>query len=228
MTTQQIKENQTLYIKNLNEKLRIDDLKTTLNDVFSKFGEVVDIRARNNLKMRGQAFVTMKTIPEAKQALLTLNNQPFFGKPLIIQYAKTTSEYALLSLGELTLEKKNKKDLQRKRKRDEYYKKMKNEKENKQTEKEKEEEIKEIKKEEEVNEKPNKTLIVSGLTKEVNEKILKELFSKELEGYMGLNLFSNRGLCFIEYDNEENAKKAKNKMNNMRVGESIIKISYSK
>ena len=78
------KENETLYVKRLNEKIKIDELKNALMALFSQFGEVVMIRARSSLKMRGQAFITFKDIENAKEAKNKLDNVVFLGSPMII------------------------------------------------------------------------------------------------------------------------------------------------
>lgn len=48
--------NQTLYVHNLNEKLKKDALKKLLYMVFSQYGKVLEISARKGLKMRGQVY----------------------------------------------------------------------------------------------------------------------------------------------------------------------------
>lgn len=46
--------NHTLYINNINEKIKISVLKKTLKMVFSQYGKTVQIIASKGLKMRGQ------------------------------------------------------------------------------------------------------------------------------------------------------------------------------
>ena len=46
-----------LYINNINEKVKLDVLKQTLNMVFSQYGTVEQIIASANLKKKGQAWV---------------------------------------------------------------------------------------------------------------------------------------------------------------------------
>jgi U2 small nuclear ribonucleoprotein B'' len=80
----------TLYIKNLNEKVRVDgrqplttDLKQTLFLIFSRFGKVLNITAKHNIRMRGQAFVTFETKEEAREARETLNKALLFKKEMV-------------------------------------------------------------------------------------------------------------------------------------------------
>lgn len=228
MNNNEIQPNRTLYIKNLNEKLKIDDLKSTLNDLFSNFGDVIDIRAKHNIRLKGQAFITFQTIDQAELALKTLNNQNFFGKRLVINYAKTTSEYALLQLGEISLEDKNIKDLQRKRKRDEYYqihKKVKIVDTPEISDIPKKNNIVNNKKE--VKEILNNILFVQGLNEEITQQMIVNEFNK-YEGYVECRYFPARGICFIEYKNEDYAKKAKDVLNDKTIGNCKISIEYSK
>jgi hypothetical protein len=50
-------KNPTLYLQNLNERIKIPDLKNAIYQLFSNYGEVIEVHAKRNIKMRGQAFV---------------------------------------------------------------------------------------------------------------------------------------------------------------------------
>lgn len=84
--------NQTIYINNLNEKVKKEELKKSLYAIFSQFGQILDIVALKTLKMRGQAFVIFKEIGSATNALRTMQGFPFYDKPMRIAYAKTDSD----------------------------------------------------------------------------------------------------------------------------------------
>ncbi|XP_032220904.1 U1 small nuclear ribonucleoprotein A [Nematostella vectensis] len=84
--------NQTIYIKNLNEKIKKEELKKSLYAIFSQFGPILDIVALKTLKMRGQAFVVFKDIGSATNALRSMQGFPFYDKPMRIQYAKGKSD----------------------------------------------------------------------------------------------------------------------------------------
>lgn len=83
--------NNTIYINNINEKIKIAELKTSLSAVFWQFGQILDIVAHKNLRMRGQAFVAFKDVSSASNALKSMQGFPFHGKPMRIQYAKSDS-----------------------------------------------------------------------------------------------------------------------------------------
>ena len=64
--------NNTVYINNLNEKIKKVDLKKSLYAIFSQFGSILDIMAWKNLRMRGQAFVVYKEETSATNAIRSM------------------------------------------------------------------------------------------------------------------------------------------------------------
>lgn len=87
-----IRPSHTIYINNLNEKVKKEELKKSLYAIFSQFGQIMDIVALKTLKMRGQAFIIFKEIASATNALRTMQGFPFYDKPLRINYSKTESD----------------------------------------------------------------------------------------------------------------------------------------
>lgn len=87
-----IRPNHTIYINNLNEKTKKDELKKSLYAIFSQFGQILDIVAMKTLRMRGQAFVIFKEIASATNALRTMQGFPFYDKPMRIVYSKGDSD----------------------------------------------------------------------------------------------------------------------------------------
>merc|ERR1712029_717053 len=84
--------NHTIYINNLNEKVKKEDLKKSLFAIFSQFGQILDILALKSLKMRGQAFVIFKEVPSAVAAIKSMQGFPFYDKPMRIAFARTDSD----------------------------------------------------------------------------------------------------------------------------------------
>lgn len=78
-----IRPNNTIYINNLNEKVKKDELKKSLYAIFSQFGQILDIVALKTLKMRGQAFVIFKEIQSSTNALRSMQGFPFYDKPMV-------------------------------------------------------------------------------------------------------------------------------------------------
>ncbi|KAJ4892538.1 U1 small nuclear ribonucleoprotein A [Raphanus sativus] len=84
--------NQTIYINNLNEKVKLDELKKSLNAVFSQYGKIVEVLAFKTLKHKGQAWVVFDNPESASNAISKMNGFPFYDKPMRIQFAKTKSD----------------------------------------------------------------------------------------------------------------------------------------
>ena len=94
--------NNTIYIKNLNEKYSkarmLDELKTILRKKFSTYGEVVDIVALSNFYSKGQAFVVFKELEAAKKAIAAEQGQILSlpsiggGKDMVIAFARAKSD----------------------------------------------------------------------------------------------------------------------------------------
>ncbi|KAG0051391.1 hypothetical protein BGZ83_003814 [Gryganskiella cystojenkinii] len=82
----------SLYIKNLNEKIKLEVLKKSLTTIFGQYGEVLDIVAHSNIRMRGQAFVIFGDSQAATKAMSEVQSFPLYGKPMVIQYAKSKSD----------------------------------------------------------------------------------------------------------------------------------------
>jgi len=82
----------TIYINNLNDKVKKEELKKSLYAIFSQFGEILEIVAAKNIRARGQAFVVFKDINSASNALRSMQGFPFYEKPMRINYAKKKSD----------------------------------------------------------------------------------------------------------------------------------------
>ncbi|PVU94234.1 hypothetical protein BB561_002716 [Smittium simulii] len=91
------KPNKTLYINNINERIKIENLKQALATIFKTYGDVIEVRANASLERRGQAYVVFKDQEQADKALKEAHGFVLFGKPLMIQYARSDS-FATISL----------------------------------------------------------------------------------------------------------------------------------
>ncbi|KAG0001006.1 hypothetical protein BGZ80_000425 [Entomortierella chlamydospora] len=90
-TNPTIDPNQTIYVRNLNEKIKKNELKRSLYCLFSAYGKVISIVASKTKRDRGQAFIAFSDIVSATAALRGLQGFTFYGKSMEIQYAKTKS-----------------------------------------------------------------------------------------------------------------------------------------
>uniref|UniRef100_A0A673IV37 U2 small nuclear ribonucleoprotein B''-like n=1 Tax=Sinocyclocheilus rhinocerous TaxID=307959 RepID=A0A673IV37_9TELE len=86
-----IRPNHTIYINNVNDKIKKEELKRSLYALFSQFGQILDIVALKTTKMRGQAFVIFKELAAATNALRQLQGFPFYNKPMVRSCKHTTS-----------------------------------------------------------------------------------------------------------------------------------------
>lgn len=81
--TADIAPNQTIYVNNLNEKLKKDALKKALFAVFSQFGRILDIVVMKTLRLRGQAWIVFADVAAASNALRQMQSFPFYDKPMV-------------------------------------------------------------------------------------------------------------------------------------------------
>ncbi|EXJ76817.1 uncharacterized protein A1O5_01325 [Cladophialophora psammophila CBS 110553] len=105
-TTTQNPPNSTVYVKNLEERIKVDQMKTALTEIFSEYGNIIDLVAKSNLKAKGQAFVVFDSPDSAARAIEEINGFELFDKPMQLDFARTRSDATVLREdGEHGLEK---------------------------------------------------------------------------------------------------------------------------
>ncbi|TVU47370.1 hypothetical protein EJB05_06969 [Eragrostis curvula] len=92
MLSGDVPPNQTIYLRNLNEKLKKEELKRSLYALCSQYGRILDLVALKTSKLRGQAWVVFSEITAATNAFRGLQEFEFYGKKMQVQYAKTKSD----------------------------------------------------------------------------------------------------------------------------------------
>lgn len=92
MLSGDIPPNQTIYIRNLNEKVKKEELKRSLYCLFSQYGRILDVIALKTEKLRGQAWVVFSEVTAASNAVRQMQRFPFYDKPMMIQFAKKKSD----------------------------------------------------------------------------------------------------------------------------------------
>ncbi|KAM7349137.1 U1 small nuclear ribonucleoprotein A snf [Cochliomyia hominivorax] len=213
-----VRPNQTIYINNLNEKIKKEELKKSLYAIFSQFGQILDIVALKTLKMRGQAFVIFKEIASASNALRTMQGFPFYDKPMRIAYAKTDSDVVAKMKGTFKERPKklkppkpvqpveDKKDKKKKASNAE------NANPNTQTE-----------------QPPNQILFLTNLPEETNEMMLSMLFN-QFPGFKEVRLVPNRhDIAFVEFATELQSNAAKEALQGFKITPShAMKITFAK
>jgi len=65
-------------------------MKASLKGLFKSYGDVLDVVAHSNLRMRGQAFVSFESSEIAAKALKEVKGFPLYSKPMV-----RTTDYIL-------------------------------------------------------------------------------------------------------------------------------------
>jgi RNA recognition motif-containing protein len=84
--------NNTLYISNIDWKIKKPLLRRSLFSLMTRHGKVVEIIALRKDGLRGQAFVIFEDVQAATAALQFEQGFTFFGKDLKLAYAKEKSD----------------------------------------------------------------------------------------------------------------------------------------
>ncbi|KAI1383608.1 RNA-binding domain-containing protein [Hypoxylon trugodes] len=237
----------TVYVRNLEERVKPEPLKEALTAVFSEYGNVVDIIAKRNVKAKGQAFVVFDRPESALQAVEEIQGFELFDKPMQVALARTRSDVTVLSSGS-----KEEFELHQRRRQAEKDKKK---------AAEAAEEQKRLKRPGAVPATgeaarpaktarglkttapsagpnavvpdeylpPNKILFVQNLPDDYHDiEALSGVFGR-FEGFREVRLVPGRkGIAFIEYEAEAGAITAKENTAGMALGEKFIKVTYQR
>ncbi|XP_047993444.1 U1 small nuclear ribonucleoprotein A [Leguminivora glycinivorella] len=221
--TMDIRPNHTIYINNLNEKIKKEELKKSLYAIFSQFGQILDIVALKTLKMRGQAFVIFKEISSATVALRSMQGFPFYDKPMRIQYCKTDSD--VISKIKGTFQERPKRPKMPKGLDDSRKKKNKDARASMipgfgQPS---------ILNHTNIEQPPNQILFLTNLPDETSEMMLSMLFN-QFPGFKEVRLVPNRhDIAFVEYANEMQSAAAKEALQGFKISPShAMKITFAK
>ncbi|KAI1382439.1 RNA-binding domain-containing protein [Hypoxylon crocopeplum] len=238
----------TVYVRNLEERVKLEPLKESLRTLFSEYGNVVDIVAKRNVKAKGQAFVVFDRPEAALQAVEELQGFELFDQPIQVALARTRSDATVLSTGN-----KEEFELHQRRRMAEKDKKK---------AAEAAEEQKRLKRpgagppsgdaarpaktarglkpsapagagpnavvpDEYL--PPNKILFVQNLPDDYHDiEALTGVFGR-FEGFREVRLVPGRkGIAFIEYEAEAGAITAKENIAGMQLGDKFIKVTYQR
>uniref|UniRef100_A0A4W6DK76 Small nuclear ribonucleoprotein polypeptide B2 n=1 Tax=Lates calcarifer TaxID=8187 RepID=A0A4W6DK76_LATCA len=217
-----IRPNHTIYINNINDKVKKEELKRSLYALFSQFGQIIDIVAMKTMRMRGQAFVVFKELAAATNALRQLQGFPFYNKPMRIQYAKTDSEVIAKVKG--TYGDKEKKKEKKKKAQEPAANLTK-----------KPAVVSDASKMADTGEQgvpdnpPNYILFLSNLPEETNEMMLSMLFN-QFPGFKEVRLVPGKhDIAFVEFESDTQAGVAKDALQGFRITATCaMKITYAK
>lgn len=240
-----IRPNHTIYINNLNEKIKKEELKKSLYAIFSQFGQILDIIALKTLKMRGQAFVIFKEIASATSALRSMQGFPFYDKPMRIQYCKTDSDIIAKLKGTFTERPKKPKrtvpvpedpaeSKKSKRKIAKEQARM-----FQQQQQQLQQPVTPVQQPPPMQpgvgaatvpeQPPNQILFLTNLPDETSEMMLSMLFN-QFPGFKEVRLVPNRhDIAFVEFENEHQSGAAKVALNGFKITPThAMKISFAK
>jgi len=89
----------SVYVRNLEERVKPEPLKQALRAIFSEYGNVIDVVAKTNLKAKGQAFVVFVSPESAAAAIDEVQGFDLFDRPMHLAFARTRSDASVLQSG---------------------------------------------------------------------------------------------------------------------------------
>ena len=201
-----LQPNPTLYIKNIDWKIKKPLLKRALYSLFTRHGKVLEVIVLRRDGLRGQSWVVFDNVQAATAALQAEQGFSFFGKDLAIEYARSPSDRIAKRDGTYVPKAKRVKVKDTRE-------------ESEGAGESKEQEVREKDETSEVpaatseatdvpEEPPSKYLLVQNLPSECNEMMLGMLF-RQYAGYREVRM-PRPGLAFIEFEDEPHATLAKN------------------
>ncbi|XP_053314640.1 U2 small nuclear ribonucleoprotein B'' [Spea bombifrons] len=223
-----IRPNHTIYINNLSDKVKKEELKRSLYALFSQFGHVMDIVALKTMKMRGQAFVIYKELSSATNALRQLQGFPFYSKPMRIQYAKTDSDLVAKMRGTFA-DKEKKKDKKKNKAQDSAANTANKKPALGETPNANNTSPGATQSLQVPDNPPNYILFLNNLPEETNEMMLSMLFN-QFPGFKEVRLVPGRhDISFVEFENETQAGAARDALQGFKITPShAMKITYAK
>jgi U2 small nuclear ribonucleoprotein B'' len=203
-TISEVAPKHTIYINNLNDKVKMETMKQALHAAFSQFGPINDIVMRKSYRLRGQAFIIFRDIESAARALRTMQGFIFYDKPMRLFYARTESDMITKQRGtfvqrpakpKLEVKKREKNQMNGNNLSGDHHasnNRM----------------MQEV-----MDQEPNKILFLTNLPDETNEAMLTLLFN-QFPGFKEVRLIPGRSdIAFVEFENEYFAGTAKEALN---------------
>lgn len=220
----QLPPNETIYIRNLNEKTSITALKRELSNLFSKYG-CKEVIAHKNIRMRGQAFVLFDSATEAETAMRDLQGYPLQEKSMLLQFAKAKSDRTVQKNAPDTYKEHKKARLDQKIARGPL------------------KAVKSANGVKKVTKKgtgtkgpstaadgnpPHKILFVQNLPEDITVDIMQAIFGR-FTGFREVRMVPGRkGISFVEYNDDDAAILAKEGTAGMTLSGQQLKVTYGK
>lgn len=209
----------TVYVHNLNEKVKKEELKKSLYHVFSRYGKILEIHAFKYNKLRGQAWIIFDDVQSAVNAVNSMENFNFFGKPMRVNFARVKSDLISKKDGTFVHRPKRKaeKKSKSKRKRRAPAQSSSSRPETK------------TKSRSSGPAPPNRILFVENLPAQCNAMMLAMLF-EQYEGYVEARLVEAKpGIAFVEFGDAYQAGRAKETLQGFAITPTNqMKITFAK
>lgn len=203
-------------------------LKNSLRTLFKQFGEVLDVVAHGNIRMRGQAFIAYPNIESAEKAIKELQHFVLYDRPMVLQFARNKSDVHAQADGDFKDHHK-----QRMTKKAEVAKlplpgshkptfnagrpagvgkRTNNPSAN-------------------IPDEflpPNKILFLQNLPESITQSMLMDLFSR-YPGFREVRMIpTKRSIAFVEYETEPQAAVAKNELAGFAINEQPMKVTFAR
>lgn len=235
-----LEPNATLYVSNIDWKIKKTVLRRALYTLFSRHGKILEIVTLRRDGLRGQAWIIFEQVRAATAALRNENGFTFFGKNLKVDYAleksdrvaKLDGSYVPKNRKSLLSDPKNNKD---KKKSSSIYDIMK-------TEPYSHPDTRDFDENSDLchqhtasftnngiisDTMPSNIIFAQSLPKDCNEMMLAMLF-RQYPGYREVRI-PRPGLAFIEFDDEPLASVALKALNGFKLtANDSLKLKYGK
>lgn len=239
--SKEVPPNPSLYVQNLNEKIKKEELKKSLYHVFSQFGNILDIQCKKTLALRGQAWIIYEDLGSATKALREMQGFSFYSKAMRVDYAKIKSDVISKRDGSFVPRPKRKVDgapaKQAEAKKPKPTKAEPMEVETIETEDATDAPAGEAaaaaddapKKAKEPEAPPNRILFVENLPEQCSEMMLSMLF-QQYNGYKEARLVPSKpGIAFVEFGDQFQSAQAKESLQDFKITPTnLMKISFAR
>ncbi|WWC62966.1 uncharacterized protein I303_105564 [Kwoniella dejecticola CBS 10117] len=221
---------ETLYLQNLNEKVRIPVIKETLYSLFKPYRPLQPVIAHKNVRMRGQAFISFPDVESANEARKDVAEFPLYGKAIQISFARGRSDSIVQKVDAEAFDEHKARRLEEKKS-----KRRNNPLRQKAQAKLKAEETgapQQKKQRLQMPDEylpPNNVLFIQNLPEGTTSDDLREVF----EVHAGLleirTIPAKKDIAFVEFADENAATLAKDALHNFKIdGETKMKVTYAR
>ncbi|OJJ81354.1 U1A/U2B"/SNF family RNA-binding protein [Aspergillus glaucus CBS 516.65] len=235
----------TVYVRNLQERIKVDNLKEALEELFAEYGTIVEIVAKTNLKAKGQAFIVFDNVESATNAIEEINGFELFEKPMVLDYAKSRSDATVLREGGGDELEAHKRRRLAEKERKQAHEALEAQKKLKRPAGAAPDTTRPAKTTKGAGLKPtsgaaatvipdeylppNKILFLRDLPDNIDQDTLTSVFGR-FEGFTEVRLVPGRkGIAFVEYENESGAISAKEATSGMPMGDGKpIRVTYQR